>query len=124
LTIGDAAGKLGISQDTLRYYERVGAIPPVGRTPGGIRDYRDEDLVWIGRAVCLREAGVSVEAIAEFVKCYQAGDATFEARLRLLKAALAHLTEQKERLDKEIAHLRYKVSCYEDAVATGKLIWK
>lgn len=124
MTIGEVAGKYGITQDALRYYERVGAIPPVCRTSGGIRNYLNEDIKWINRAVCLRNAGVSVETIAEFVKRYQEGDDTFEARLQLLKCELKNLNDQKEKLEREITLLNYKVSCYEDAVKTGVLVWK
>ena len=124
MKIREVALKFGITQDTLRYYERIGVIPPVNRNSAGIRNYNEEDFKWIERAVCLRNAGVSVEKIAEFVRYYQEGDEPFEARLRLLKSELIYLNSQKEKLEKEIAHLNYKVSCYENAVLTGKLIWK
>ena len=54
MTIKEVSEKYGISQDTLRYYERVGVIPAVTRTSGGIRDYREEDLKWVELAVCMR----------------------------------------------------------------------
>lgn len=44
MTIKEVSEKYGISQDTLRYYERVGMIPPVTRTASGIRDYQEEDI--------------------------------------------------------------------------------
>ena len=50
LTIKEVSEKYGISQDTLRYYERIGLIPPVPRTPGGIRDYQEKDLGWVEQA--------------------------------------------------------------------------
>ena len=46
MTIKEVSEKFGISQDTLRYYERVGLIPPVTRTPSGNRDYQESDLGW------------------------------------------------------------------------------
>ena len=39
MTIAQVIEKYNISADTLRYYEKIGLIPPVRRTPGGIRDY-------------------------------------------------------------------------------------
>ena len=47
MTIKEVSEKFGISQDTLRYYERVGLIPPVTRTPSGNRDYQESDLGWV-----------------------------------------------------------------------------
>ena len=54
MTIKDVCEKFGITADTLRYYEKVGAIPKVGRSQGGIREYDDEALSWVNNAVCLR----------------------------------------------------------------------
>ena len=39
MTIAEVSRKYDISADTLRYYERIGLIPPVPRTRGGLRDY-------------------------------------------------------------------------------------
>ena len=47
MTIKEVSEKYQITQDTLRYYERVGMIPPVTRTPGGMRDYQQTDLQWV-----------------------------------------------------------------------------
>ena len=47
MTIADVAKTYDISADTLRYYERVGLLPPVNRTQGGIRDYTEEDCRWV-----------------------------------------------------------------------------
>ena len=47
LTIKEVSEKYGIPADTLRYYEKVGVIPPVTRTSGGIRDYCESDISWV-----------------------------------------------------------------------------
>ena len=51
MTIKEVSEKYNISQDTLRYYERVGMIPRVHRTGGGIRDYQEDDLGWVELAI-------------------------------------------------------------------------
>ena len=61
MTIKEVSEKYGISQDTLRYYERVNVIPKVTRTSGGIRDYQEEDLRWVELAVCMRNAGLPIQ---------------------------------------------------------------
>lgn len=58
MTIKEVSQKYNISQDTLRYYERVGLIPTVARTSGGIRNYTENDLGWVENAICMRNAGV------------------------------------------------------------------
>lgn len=123
MTIKQVCQRYGLTQDTLRYYEKTGVIPPVHRSASGIRDYDEHDLGWVENAVCLRNAGVPVESIAEYVKLYQAGDETFAARRDLLSHVLADLTEQRSQLDAAIQKLTYKVSRYEAAVRTGVLSW-
>ena len=71
--------KYGISQDTLRYYERVNVIPKVTRTSGGIRDYQEEDLRWVELAVCMRNAGLPIESLIEYQRLFRAGDSTIPA---------------------------------------------
>ena len=123
MTIKQVCQRYGLTQDTLRYYEKIGVIPPVHRSASGIRDYDEHDLGWVENAVCLRNAGVPVESIAVYVKVFQAGDETFAARRDLLSHVLADLTEQRSQLDAAIQKLTYKVSRYEAAVRTGVLSW-
>lgn len=123
MTIKQVCQRYGLTQDTLRYYEKIGVIPPVHRSASGIRDYDEHDLGWVENAVCLRNAGVPVESIAEYVKLYQAGEETFAARRDLLSHVLADLTEQRSQMDAAIQKLTYKVSRYEAAVRTGVLSW-
>ena len=61
MTIKEVSEKYGISQDTLRYYERVNVIPKVTRTSGGIRDYQEEDLRWVELAVVLCQEKVQIK---------------------------------------------------------------
>ena len=63
MTIKEVCEKYELTPDTLRYYERVGVIPEVHRTKGGIRDYTEEDEKWVENAVCMRSAGVPVEML-------------------------------------------------------------
>ena len=123
MTIKEVSEEFGISQDTLRYYERVGLIPPVTRTSSGNRDYQESDLGWVENAVCMRNAGVPIEALIEYVKLYQMGDTTFEARRQLLQEQYDALQEQKEQIEATMKRLAYKVSRYEKAVQTGVLSW-
>ena len=106
MTIKEVSQKYNISQDTLRYYERVGLIPTVARTSGGIRNYTENDLGWV-----------------ENVKLYQEGDETFEARRQLLQEQLDALKEQHAQIEATMKRLKYKISRYENAVKTGVLSW-
>ena len=123
MTIKEVSQKYGITQDTLRYYERIGMIPAVTRTAGGIRDYREADLQWVELAKCMRSAGLPVEAMIEYVRLFQEGDSTIAARLQLLLEQRENLLEQRQQIDQTLERLNYKISRYEIAVETGKISW-
>ena len=99
MTIKEVSEKYGISQDTLRYYERVNVIPKVTRTSGGIRDYQEEDLRWVELAVCMRNAGLPIESLIEYQRLFRAGDSTIPARLELLNEQMDILQKQKEQIE-------------------------
>ena len=123
MTIKDVCERFGITADTLRYYEKVGAIPKIARSQGGIREYDDEALSWVQNAVCLRKAGVSVEAIAEYVRLFNMGDETLQARLDLLSNEREALGRQLDELTEAVNLLDWKISRYQAAVETGILTW-
>lgn len=84
MTIAEVSRKYEISADTLRYYERIGLIPPVPRTKSGLRDYDEESCGWVELMKCMRAAGVQIEALIEYVALFQQGDDTIDARKALL----------------------------------------
>lgn len=123
MTIKEVSEKYGVSQDTLRYYERVGMIPEVTRTSGGIRNYTEEDLGWLELALCMRSAGLPVNVLVEYLRLYRQGDETIPQRLELLTAQRRELLEMKSRIEDTLARLDYKISVYERGVKTGVLSW-
>ena len=123
MTIKEVAEKYDITADTLRYYERVGMIPKVTRKSNGIRDYQEDDLGWVELAICMRSAGLPIEAMIEYVKLYKEGDETIPARLELLQEQMHSLEEQKTKIESTMKRLSYKISKYEEAVKTGVLVW-
>ena len=123
MTIKEVSEKYGVSQDTLRYYERVNVIPAVTRTSSGIRDYQEEDLKWVELAVCMRNAGLPIEVLIEYQRLFQAGDATISARLELLRGQMEALEKQKQQIQETMDRLAYKISRYEEAMETGVLTW-
>ena len=99
MTIAEVSKQFDISADTLRYYERVGLIPPVPRTAGGIRDYDEASCKWIELMKHLRAAGVQIEALVEYTALVQQGDETQAQRKNLL-------LEQREQLERRIAEMQ------------------
>jgi Predicted transcriptional regulators len=120
MTITEVSRKFDISQDTLRYYERVGLIPRVNRNKSGIRDYTEEDCNWVEFIKCMREAGLPIEVLIEYVGLFQQGDATIEARKELFIEQRQQLIKRMEDMQKTLERLDYKIASYEGAVVDAE----
>jgi len=114
MTIAEVGKKYGLSADTLRYYERIGLIPGVGRTPGGIRDYSEGDCAWVEYIKCMRAAGVTVETLVEYVSLFRRGRSTIAARKKLLLEQREQIAARIEELNQVLAKLDWKIDGYED----------
>ncbi|MBU5230271.1 MerR family transcriptional regulator [Intestinimonas butyriciproducens] len=113
MTIAEVSRRFDLSADTLRYYERIGLIPPVPRTKSGIRDYDEESCNWIELMKCMRAAGVQIEALIEYVALFQRGDETVEARKALLIEQREQLTARMEEMQQSLDRLNHKIERYE-----------
>ena len=118
MTIAQASRQYGLSADTLRYYERIGLIPPVPRNKSGIRDYDQASCQWIELMKCMRAAGVQIEALVEYVELFRQGDATLEARKALLMEQRDLLLARMEEIQQSLDRLNYKIQLYEDGKMT------
>lgn len=116
MTIAEVAKKYDLTPDTLRYYERIGLIPEVGRSSGGIRDYTEEDCRWIALAKCLRSAGVQIEALARYVELFQQGEHTFDERKAILVEQRERLIERIADMQAALARLDMKIERYDQLV--------
>ncbi len=102
LTIGQAAARTGLSVDTLRYYERLGLIGPVARTPSGRRRYGARDL---SRLRFIRRAQQMGFSLAEIGQLLQMRDDPQNARPQVRRLTAAKLAEVEARLT-ELTTLR------------------
>ena len=116
MKIAEVSEKYGLSADTLRYYERVGLIPPVHRNEGGIRDYNELDLRRVDFIKCMRGAGLPVEVLIEYVALVQKGDKTIEARKEILKEQHALVAARLAEMQKTLDLLDHKIEVYEKAI--------
>ena len=88
MTIREIAAKTNMSTDTLRYYERIGLLPPVPRNAAGIRNYDEYFVNFINFIKKLKASGMSLEHIIDYIRLAEMGDATIQERKKLLAEAL------------------------------------
>ncbi|WP_455597106.1 MerR family transcriptional regulator [Cloacibacillus porcorum] len=118
--ITEVSKKTGLSVETLRYYERVGLIPKVARTSTGLRSYGDTDICWIEFIKCMRDAGVPIDILVEYVALCQQGEPTRRERARLLAEQMRLLDERIAELQRTREKLHTKISSRCGDVAIGQ----
>ncbi|WP_400260304.1 stress response transcriptional regulator NmlR [Streptococcus mutans] len=116
MNIKKVSGITDVSADTIRYYERIGLLPRITRTNSGVRDFTEREIGILEFVRCFRKAGMSVEALIEYISLLEEGEGTERERLRLL-------TEQRDEMDDRIyelnqarERLNYKIENYENII--------
>lgn len=120
MTITEVSRQYDISPDTLRYYERIGLIPPVPRSKSGIRDYDKMSCQWIELMKCMRAAGVQIEALIEYVALYRQGDETMGARKAILVEQRAQLLARMADMQASLDRLNEKIQRYKQDLPSGE----
>ena len=113
MTIKEVSEQYDISADTLRYYERIGLIPPVPRTQSGVRDYDEASCRWVNLMKCFRKAGVQIEALIEYVALFRQGESTREQRKQLLMEQRQRLCSRIHEMEQTLQRLDAKIENYE-----------
>jgi DNA-binding transcriptional MerR regulator len=116
VTIGAAAELLGITVDTIRYYEKEGIAPVPDRGSDGWRRYDTAALSWLAGTVMLRGTGMSVQEMREYAAAHRAG-ADDVARLTLLERHHATVLARQAEVQRHLAALGRKIAAYRETIA-------
>lgn len=115
-TIKTISEKTKLPPHVLRYYEKEGLLPSVKRSQSGIRHYSEDDLEWLGLICCLKNTGMSIKQIRDFVTLSTQGPQTLTQRVELLtehkhqvKTEIQQMQRYLEQVDRKIAY--YKSEC-------------
>jgi DNA-binding transcriptional MerR regulator len=118
VTISTAAELLGITVDTIRYYEKEGIAPAPDRGPDGWRRYDTSALSWLAGVVMLRGTGMNVREMREYAAAYRAGADDGE-RLALLERHHAAVIVQQAEVRRHLTALERKIAAYRTAIDDG-----
>lgn len=116
MTITEVSKQFHVTPEALRYYERIGLLPKIGKDGGGRRNYTEHDLGWVYYVTALRRAGVSIESMQEYIRLFYEGDSTREVRKEILVRERARLAEHIEEMKQTLAYLDTKIANYEGHV--------
>ena len=118
-TIGEMADRLGVPASTLRYYDKEGLLPFVGRSDSGIRMFKDSDFEWLQIIECLKKTGMRLADIRHFVEMAMQGDDTIAERLELIVRQKEQVAHQIRELEQTLKILEFKQWYYETAKEAG-----
>lgn len=113
-TIKQVAEKTKLSIYTLRYYDKEGLLPLIKRSSSGIRKFTDNDMEWINLICCLKNSGMSIEKIKEFMHYCLNGQEGQEDRKIILEAHKKYIQGQIEQLYKSMEIVDYKLEHYKE----------
>ena len=114
MTVREIAAKTNMSTDTLRYYERIGLLPPVPRNAAGIRNYDEYFVNFINFIKKLKASGMSLEHIIDYIRLAEMGDATIQERKKLLAEARETLLDKINSLQLVAELADYQLRNYEN----------
>ncbi len=120
-SIGEIAGQFHIPPSTLRYYENEKLLDPVQRDESGRRVYTGREMRRINFILTLRNAGIPVEEIRQYVSLFHEGEHTIPVRKKILTDRLDALKEEAQRLNDVIRLLEDMVDNYEDTLMKREL---
>ncbi len=118
-TISEIAEKMGLTAHTLRYYDKEGLLPFIDRSDSGIRLFQEKDLEWLAVINCLKETGMPVKEIKNFIDLCMEGNKTFKKRLNLFLIQKKKVEDQITVLNKYMEKIDYKIWYYETALSKG-----
>ena len=118
-TLQEVVQQTGLSEHTLRYYERIGLLDDVKRdSSSGHRRYTAEDVQIIEMLACLRATGMSIEAMRTYVALLKKGSVAAEQQLALFEAQRKALEQEIAQKQEHLRYLEHKVA-YWKAVQSG-----
>lgn len=106
MQIGVLAERAGVTPKTIRYYERIGLLPPARRTPSGYRDYTAEDAARLAFIRSAKALGVTLDEIKEVLAFRDRGAAPCPYVLRLIDAKVEEIGQRVRGLRRLAADLK------------------
>lgn len=118
-TIGQVADKTGLSAHTLRFYDKQGLLPFVDRNEIGNRDFKESDFEWLAVITCLKNSGMPVKKIRQYIDWSMEGDVTLKQRLEVFETHKKFVAEKMAELEEYMQKIDYKIWYYKKAIDVG-----
>ncbi len=118
-TIKEAAEIMNVTTTTLRYYDKQGLLPFMGRKESGYRVFSDNDIAMLKVIECLKKSGMSIKEIKEFSKWIQMGDASLNERYNMFLERKKVVEKEMKELQETLDFINHKCWYYKTAIEAG-----
>lgn len=117
-TIGQVSQMFNIPISTLRYYDKEGFFPNLKRS-SGIRRFGEQDIEALKVIECLKESGLELKDVKQFIKWATKGSSTYKNRKELFEKRKIAVEQEIRKLQKTLNILEYKCWYYDKAIKDG-----
>jgi len=111
-SIKQVSEKTNLKAHVLRYYEREGLLPYINRSESGIRRYSEDDMEWLGLICCLKNTGMSIKQIKDFVELSVQGGKTLKQRCEMLIEHKKNVETQIEEMHQHLQKVAHKIEYF------------
>jgi len=115
MKISQFATRVGVSDHTIRYYERIGVLKPIKRDSSGYREFGEVDILWMEFVLRLKNTGMPIEGIVEYARLRDQGDSTKQARVKILEAHEKRVVQEIEERRGNLKKIQEKIEIYKSS---------
>ena len=119
-SIGQVAKITGLTTHTLRYYDKFGILPSVGKNSAGLRRFTDDDLRWLNILECLKSTGLQLKDIKHYIDLSKQGDNSLQERYQIFLKQKQRVEEEMLKLKSNMEKINFKIKYYETALKFGE----
>ena len=112
MRIGEVSKITGLSEHTLRFYEKSGLLPMLAKRRGGVRDFCENDLRALGIIECLKKTGMTLAEIRQYMEWNAQGDKTIKQRYDMFIQRRDAVMQQMNDMQKTLEMVNYKIKYY------------
>lgn len=112
--------KTNLTYDTLKFYCNEGLIPNVKRDKNNYRIFDDNDIAWINSLSCLKNCGMSILEMKEYLDLCLKGESSIPERKEILDVKLKELEHKIKEIEESINYIHWKQNLYDDFLSGKK----
>lgn len=112
-----ACRQTGLSYETLKFYCNQGLVPNVKRDEQNRRIFSDRDIRWINSLGCLKNCGMGIQEMRQYLQLCLEGPSSIPERKVILEEKRLELEQELKRVQDSIAYIDWKQQFYDEVLA-------